>query len=169
MEGRILVVDDSEVNLLVARTNLEEAGFEVETAANGEDAILALQLEEQSSRDRFEAILLDIMMPGIDGYEVLRRVRERRNAIDLPVIITTARDQTEDVLKALAIGANDYVTKPLNLPILVARLQAHLRLRKAHHDLRGAQKALMNAARIESVGFLAAGVAHEIRNPLGRI
>lgn len=169
MEGRILVVDDSEVNLLVSRTKLEEEGFEIETVTDGESALEALALDSESSEDRFDAVLLDIMMPGIDGYEVLERIRKRRSPIELPVIITTARDHTVDVLRALALGANDYVTKPLNLLVLVARLETHLRLRKAHRELRDAQKALMSAARIESVGFLAAGVAHEIRNPLGRI
>lgn len=169
MEGTILVVDDSEVNLLVSRTKLEEVGFRIETVTDGEAALSALALDGQSLEDTYDAVLLDIMMPGIDGYEVLERIRKRRSPIELPVIITTAKDRTVDVLRALSLGANDYVTKPLNLSVLVARLETHLRLRKAHRELKEAQKALMSAARIESVGFLAAGVAHEIRNPLGRI
>jgi len=169
MASSILVVDDSRVNRFVAETKLKEAGFEVVVVEDGQSALDVLGVDSEERFSPFDAVLLDVMMPGIDGMEVLGRIRKRWTSIQLPVIMTTAKDEREDVLAALEAGANDYVSKPLDLAVLLARLTTHLELKASHEALRQAQRSLLNAARIESVGLLAAGVAHEIRNPLSRI
>lgn len=169
MSQPILVVDDSLVNRTVAETKLSDAGFEVLLANDGKEALEILHLDNDEQQAPVMAVLLDIMMPDIDGMEVLTHIRKRWSSIQLPVIMTTAKDEREDVLAALEAGANDFVSKPLDLQILLARLNSHLALKRTHEELKRAQKSLVNAARIESVGLLAAGVAHEIRNPLGRI
>lgn len=169
MSQPILVVDDSLVNRTVAETKLSDAGFEVVLANDGAEALEILHLDSDDQHPPVMAVLLDIMMPGIDGMEVLNHIRRRWSRIQLPVIMATAKDEREDVLAALEAGANDFVSKPLDLQILLARLNSHLALKKTHEELKRAQQSLVNAARIESVGLLAAGVAHEIRNPLGRI
>lgn len=169
MATSILVVDDSKVNRFVAETKLQEAGYEVVVVEDGKAAFEALGLDLEEKTMPFDAVLLDVMMPEIDGMEVLARIREKWTSIELPVIMTTAKDERENILEALEAGANDYVPKPLDLAILMARLTTHLELKESHEELKRAQRSLLNAARIESVGLLAAGVAHEIRNPLGRI
>ena len=163
----ILLVDDSKVNRMVAEARLKDAGFEVTSVDSGGAALEIL--ERTDPPPDLDAVLLDIMMPEIDGLEVLRRTRKLWNSIQLPVLMATARDQPEDVVEAMHLGANDYVTKPLDLPILLARLNAHLNISHQHEVLRRAQSSLMNAARTETTALLAAGVAHEIRNPLAQI
>ena len=163
----ILLVDDSKVNRMVAEARLKEAGFEV-TSVDCGGAALGL-LESTDPPPKFDAVLLDIMMPEIDGLEVLKRTRKLWNSVQLPILMATAMDQPEDIVEALRLGANDYVTKPLDMPILLARLNAHLNISHQHNTLRKAQNSLMNAARTETTGLLAAGVAHEIRNPLAQI
>ncbi len=167
---QILLVDDSKVNRLVAEARLKEAGFGVTLAENGRQALDLLESGESGEPSPpFDAVLLDIMMPEMDGIEVLRRTRKLWNSVQLPILMATAKDQPEDVVEALELGANDYVTKPLDLPILLARLNTHLNIRHQHEALRKAQQSLMNASRSEATGLLAAGVAHEIRNPLAQI
>lgn len=169
MAHTILVVDDSEVNRVVARAKLKEAGYFVSTSNDGFEALEALKIEDDQCDPPFDAVLLDVMMPGMDGMEVLAKIRAKWSNIQLPVIMATAKDQQEDILRALGLGANDYVIKPLDLPVLMARLSTHLELKESHEALKRAQNLLMTAARSESTGLLASGVAHEIRNPLGQI
>jgi sigma-B regulation protein RsbU (phosphoserine phosphatase) len=123
--GRLLVVDDNEINLDLLSRRLARAGHSVRTASSGEAALALLRQEP------FDLVLLDVMMPGIDGFEVLRRVRAEHHATSLPVIMATARDQREDVVQALSLGANDYVTKPLDLPVVLARVGTQLSLKAA--------------------------------------
>lgn len=128
--ARLLVVDDTEASLEVAARCLMKAGFVVETARDGRAAIDAI------AKGRHDLVLLDIMMPGIDGLAVLRAVRERHVRADLPVIMTTARDGSRDMVEAFALGANDYVTKPLDLPVLLARVRTQLALKGAVDQVR---------------------------------
>ena len=118
MKGKILVVDDdSSIRLLVSDV-LTDQGLTVSTAASGEEALK--RLEEES----FDLILLDIMMKGMDGLEVCRRVRDR---VECPILFLSAKDSSHDIVTGLGLGADDYLTKPFELEVLSARVQAHLR------------------------------------------
>ena len=115
---RVLVVDDEPHIRAVLRGYLEADGFAVSEAADGEAAVR--QLHQQSP----DLVLLDVMLPGMDGLEVLRQVR---TFSDVYVILVTARAEEVDKLVGLGVGADDYVTKPFRLSVLLARLRAHLR------------------------------------------
>ena len=101
---------------------------DAEAAADGERALRRLDEE------RFDVVLLDVMMPGLSGLDVLRGVRVRWPESDLPVIMVTARDATEDVVEALQAGANDYVTKPLDFPVVLARVETQLTLKRQKEE-----------------------------------
>jgi sigma-B regulation protein RsbU (phosphoserine phosphatase) len=130
--GRLLVVDDNEANRDMLSRRLQRKGYAVTVAEDGEQA-LALVAEAL-----FDVILLDVTMPGIDGFEVLRRLRADHPPSRLPIIMATARDQREDIVSALNLGANDYVTKPLDFPVVLARVQTQTALKQAHADLEAA-------------------------------
>ena len=127
---RILAVDDEPVNLQVLTNHLTLAGFEVAMADNGVEAIKHL-----SGPDRFDLVLLDVMMPKMSGYEVCRWIRRRYSVQELPVIFLTARNQTEDRAMGFEVGGNDYLTKPVSKNELMPRLKTHLQLLDIHRDL----------------------------------
>jgi two-component system OmpR family response regulator len=117
--ARVLVVDDEPNILEVISMALRYHGFEVETAADGQEALTAV------SSFQPDLLLLDIMLPDMEGFEVARRLGSQRT--DLPIIFLTARDTTEDKVRGLTMGGDDYVTKPFSLEELVARIWAILR------------------------------------------
>ena len=118
-EAKLLVVDD-EFNILeLLATSLRFAGFEVVTAGNGREAL------EKAHAENPDLIVLDVMMPGMDGFEVTRRLRE--NGTTTPVLFLTAKDATEDKVTGLGAGGDDYVTKPFSLDEVIARIRAILR------------------------------------------
>lgn len=119
----LLVVDDNETNRDLLSRRLERKGYRVVTAADGIEAL------EQARHTPVDLILLDIMMPRLSGLEVLRALRERRSPAELPIIMVSARGDSTDVVEALSLGANDYVTKPIDFAVVLARVQSHLRLR----------------------------------------
>lgn len=123
--ARILVVDDSEANRESLRRRLARHGYDVVDAADGPAAL------ELIERCPFDLVLLDVMMPGMSGLEVLEEVRKRRSPTDLPIIMATAQDESEAVVAALDRGASDYVTKPLDFPIVLARVRTQLLLKKS--------------------------------------
>ncbi len=120
---RVLVVDDEPVNVQVVLAQLGRAGYEVATALDGPTA-----LEMLAQGLKPDAVLLDVMMPRMDGYEVCTRLRDRFPRHALPVVMLTARNQVDDLVQGLAAGANDYVTKPFTGQELLARLRTHLAL-----------------------------------------
>ncbi len=126
----LLVVDDNELNRDMLSRRLGSRGFKVEVAEDGESALSRLE------RQDFDLVLLDVMMPGLSGIDVLKRVRERWPESDLPVVMATARDATEDVVEALHLGANDYVTKPLDFAVVLARVETQLTLRRQKQEIR---------------------------------
>jgi class 3 adenylate cyclase len=127
---RLFVVDDNELNRDMLSRRLGSRGYAVELAEDGERALA--RLDEQT----FDLVLLDVMMPGLSGIDVLRQVRQRWPESDLPVIMVTARDTTEDVVEALQLGANDYVTKPLDFPVVLARVETQLTLKRQKEEIR---------------------------------
>ena len=132
----LLVVDDDELNCEMIARVLRRKGHEVSTATRGD---VALQLIRHRP---FDLVLLDVMMPGMNGMEVLRQVRQAHAPIDLPIIMATARDESSDIVKALDLGANDYVTKPLDLDVVMARVNTHLILKRATQQIRELERSL---------------------------
>jgi two-component system, OmpR family, response regulator len=118
-EARLLIVEDEPNILELLAASLRFAGFGVNTAGNGTDAVAAVQ------RHRPDLIVLDVMLPDMDGFDVVRRLRG--GGSDTPVVFLTARDATEDKIRGLTAGGDDYVTKPFSLEEVVARIRAVLR------------------------------------------
>ena len=129
MAMRLLVVDDDEMNRDVLRRRLLRAGYEVVTVVDGPET---LRVVESSHID---LVLLDIMMPGMSGMEVLQRIRRKFSASQLPVIMVTAVAQSAEVAAALRMGANDYITKPLDWPVAQARIEARLASSSRHREM----------------------------------
>ena len=118
---RILVVDDDRNLRKIIQTNLELAGYDVSTAANGEDALRVLATMQP------DLVVLDVMMPLMDGYEVARRIRRHPANTHVPIIMLTAKSEVEDKLAGFEAGADDYITKPFGPQELLARVRAKLR------------------------------------------
>ena len=134
MPTRVLIVDDDEDIRAYLEVTLELAGFDVLLAGSGEHALAVARDEEP------DLVVLDVMMPGIDGLEVLRRLRADARTSHLPVILLTAKAQTDDTVRGLEVGADDYVTKPFDAEVLLARIHSALRradLQRARNPLTG--------------------------------
>jgi diguanylate cyclase (GGDEF)-like protein len=136
--GKILIVDDIADNRAILTRRLIRRGFEIVEAECGREALELLR------ENTFDVVLLDVMMPGMGGAEVLSRIRERYSAAILPVIMVTAKSQSEDVVNALKLGANDYVTKPVDFAIALARVQIQIGRRRAELELRRDNEALQS-------------------------
>jgi CheY-like chemotaxis protein len=135
---RVLVVDDVELNRLLLGGIVRSIGYEVETAGNGLEVLAKLH-------GGIDIVLLDVMMPGIDGFEVVRRIRADATFQDLPVIMVTALDSREDRAQSVAAGASDFIAKPVDRSELQVRLALHLKLKDAKDDLRRCQRELAAA------------------------
>lgn len=141
----ILVADDNEFVVRTMRRHLEEDGFEVVPACDGKEALrLALEVP-------IDLVLLDVNMPGLDGTEVLRTLRQRFTPEQLPVIMATANGQSRDVVQAFDLGANDYVTKPLDFPVVLARIHRELRSRVPARERQDAGPALFSDIAIGNI------------------
>src|SRR5204863_9032238 len=150
----ILVVDDVQQNIQVVGTMLREAGYSIMPATSG---LTALQRVQKKLPD---LILLDLMMPEMDGLEVCRRLKSDPATQSIPIIFLTASNEMSHLVQGLEAGAVDYVTKPFNPPELLARVRTHLELQHARAQLRE-----MNNEKNEFMGI----VAHDLRSPLGAI
>ena len=126
----ILVVDDIELNRDLLTRRLARKGFATNAASDGFRAL------EWLANHHCDLVLLDIMMPGMSGIDVLQKIRETRDGTELPIIMATARDTREDIVAALGLGANDYVTKPLDFPVVLARVNAQLEMKRANDRVR---------------------------------
>ena len=144
--ARILVVEDETHLAQGLLFNLQAEGFEVEIAGDGESALNILT----SNGASFDAVLLDVMLPGKDGFAVARELREKQNYI--PVLMLTARGRPEDVLNGFAAGADDYLPKPFDLSILIARLRGLLRRMAWHAPIPSTEQMPEEVPRFEFAG-----------------
>lgn len=126
-QGEILIVEDNTSDLRFLSDLLKEAGYKVRPAGDGELALRSMQARLP------ELILLDIKMPGMDGYEVCRRLKNSENTRDIPVIFISALDEVSDKVKAFSMGGVDFITKPFEVEEVLARVKTHLSLRKAQN------------------------------------
>ncbi len=153
MPARILVVDDSSDNVEVLKTVLEYNTYDVLTACTGEEGIRIAREEAP------DLILMDVIMPGLDGIETCRLLTREESTRHIPVIMLTAKHEPEDLQQGLEAGAVDYVKKPFVIVELLARVKAALRLKKAQDRLVEQEKKI-------AVMELAGAAAHELNQPL---
>lgn len=175
--GTILVVDDNPTNIQVLFDMLSEIGYRVAIAKSGEAALQRLQSYQP------DIILLDVMMPGIDGFETCQRLKAQPATRNIPVIFMTALSDTVDKVRGLSLGAVDYITKPIQHEEALARIRVHLQLhdyqkvleqrttelQEALNNLKQTQVHLVQSEKMSSLGQLVAGIAHEINNPINFI
>ncbi len=177
----ILLVDDNPNNLKVLSEMIQGYGWKALMATNGESAI------EQTEYALPDLILLDVMMPGIDGFETCRRLKANPITQNIPVIFMTALSDSKDKVKGLEIGAVDYVTKPFQQEEVIARLKLQLKisnltytleqrvqertaeLTQSLQQLQQTQLQLIQSEKMSTLGQLVAGIGHEINNPIGFI
>ncbi len=181
---KILIVDDELVSRKTLQKFLSEIG-ECDAVENGEDALKIIMSENPP-----ELVLLDIIMPGIDGYEVCSQMKANTATKEIPVIFLSANAKVEDITKGFDLGAVDYITKPFHKEEVKVRVRTHLSIKQMQNDLldknitlerqineiqekteqlRQKDEQLIEMDRIAGLGTLAAGIAHEINNPLGFI
>src|SRR3954463_7617442 len=134
--ARILIVDDHEDNIELLRARLEARGYRIDTAMDGEQALS--RVAERAP----DLILLDVMMPRIDGFEVVRRLKADRSLPFIPIILQTALDSTEHKVEGLDAGADDYITKPINFAELEARVKSMLRIKRLQDALEEREREL---------------------------
>jgi two-component system sensor histidine kinase/response regulator len=151
MSSTILIVDDTPANLSVLVDTLSETGYKLMVAEDGEDAIA------QTSRVQPDLVLLDVMMPGVDGFETCRRLKAQPATADIPVIFMTALTDTAEKVRAFSAGAVDYITKPIQHEEALARISTHLTIRRLRHEL---QQQLALKERFMRIA------GHDLRNPL---
>jgi diguanylate cyclase (GGDEF)-like protein/PAS domain S-box-containing protein len=156
--SRLLIVDDNEMNRDMFARRLERKGYVVELAENAKDLL------QRVKQDAIDLVLLDIEMPEISGLDALKALRELYSAAELPIIMVTAKTQSEDIVKALDLGANDYLTKPIDFPVAVARIGTQLSHKKAQEALKESEERYALAARGSNDGLwdwnLSSNVVH---------
>ncbi len=159
--SKILVVDDQPINVQLLKRKLEREGLGVVAAYTGLEAI------ELVDREKPDLILLDVMMPDMDGIEVCQRLQAREETRSIPIIFITARSTKESKLEGLGVGAVDYITKPIDLDETLARVQTQLRFVAINRQLLDLTRRLEEARRAATIGAITQGIAHNLNNLLG--
>jgi signal transduction histidine kinase len=161
-QGQILVVDDNRMNRIKLSRSLEQQGHTVGLAEDGRQALDMLETRP------FDVVLLDIIMPGMDGYQVLERIKNDPDLRTVPVIVISALDEIDSAVRCIEMGAEDYLPKPFNPVLLRARLNASLQ-KKRLRDLEKAylqqEMTLRHSEKLATLGKMSAGMAHELNNP----
>ena len=151
--GSILFVDDDPTSSKALQMRLEKRGYKVTTHDIGTG------VEDMIELTGVELVLLDIMLPDVSGIEVLRKIRKKYSKTEVPVIMVTAKDAPEDITGALQDGANDYLAKPINIEVALARINTQLSMRDLYREN-------MQRQRQDSINAMIVAFNHEINNPL---
>ena len=158
---KILVVDDQPINVQLLKRKLEREGMIVATSYSGREAL------DLVKADKPDLILLDVMMPEMDGIEVCQRLQADKETKAIPVIFITARTSKEGKIEGLGVGAVDYITKPIDLDETLARVQTQLRFVAINRELIELQTRLGESRRSATIGAVTQGIAHNLNNLLG--
>jgi two-component system sensor histidine kinase/response regulator len=157
----VLVVDDQPINVQPLKRKLEREGIRIATAYNGIEAL------DLVKRDKPDLILLDVMMPDMDGIEVCERLQASEDTRGIPVIFITARTTRASKLEGLGVGAVDYITKPIDLDETLARVQTQLRFVAINRQMVDLQRRLEESRKAATIGAVTQGIAHNLNNLLG--
>ena len=173
-DAKILIIDDNTKNLQVALNILSKEGYNLIYAQDGEKGI------ELALNNDIDLILLDVLMPNMDGYHVCQKLKNNAQTKAIPIIFLTVKDEEKDIVKGFECGGVDYVTKPFYTSILLKRVETHLKLKKLSDNLqrevdekiekiRLKDQLLFQQAKMASMGEMIANIAHQWRQPLGSI
>jgi len=160
---KILIVDDAPMDVLLLSRLLQTEGHLVLSTSNGTAAY------NMAVSEKPDLILMDIMMPELNGYATCKLLKENKATSDIPVIFVTSMSETVDKIKGLDIGGADYITKPYQLAEMMARINTHLRLRSKYEENLEYHKVLLQTQKMASISTLAGGVAHNINNLMGAV
>jgi two-component system sensor histidine kinase/response regulator len=157
----VVVIDDQPINVQLLKRKLEREGMRIVPAYNGHEGLEKIRQEQP------DLVLLDMMMPDMDGIEICQRMQENEETRAIPVIFITAKTAKESKLEGLAVGAVDYITKPIDLDETLARVQTQLRFVAINREMVDLQRRLEEARRAATIGAVTQGIAHNLNNLLG--
>jgi len=150
---KVLVVEDDRISAMVTARMLEKHGHQVVVSTSGENGL------EYCERNKVDLIILDIVLPGMSGIDFLKSIRKKYTALELPIIVVTAKDTDDDVVLALSEGASDYLLKPIHISVALARVETQLKLASYYRDS-------LKKTELEALASLIVTYNHKINNPL---